>query len=110
MNTDTKTETPTPTPARVQRVPRVDVWRADEGFRVLAELPGAQAESVKLTAERGVLTLYAESPRHSWKRSFELPDDVDADAIAARLEKGLLEISMPRVPTARSRQIRVVSA
>lgn len=111
MNPETKTETQADSTApRTARVPRVDVWRSDEGFRVLAELPGAQAESVKLTAERGVLTLFAESGTTTWKRSFELPDDVDADAIAARLEKGLLDISMPRVPIARSRQIRVLSA
>jgi HSP20 family protein len=108
MNTETKTESAAP--ERTARVPRVDVWRSETGFRVLAELPGAQAESVKLTTERGVLTLFAESPRHTWKRSFELPEDIDAEAIAARLEKGLLDITLPRVPTARSRQIRVLSA
>lgn len=92
------------------QTPKVDVWRADEGWRLVAELPGARADSVKVTAERGTLTVYGESEGHSFKRSFTLPEDVDADSIVARLERGLLTLTLPRVPTARSRQIRVESA
>lgn len=100
---------PTPSP-RPQRVPPVDVWSTDEAFTLVADVPGATPESVKLTTERGTLVLWAEAPRATYKRSFELPDSVDRDGIAARLDRGLLEITMPRVPAARSRQIRVVSA
>jgi HSP20 family protein len=76
----------------------------------VAELPGVTAERVQVTADRGTLTLYAESADHAWKRSFTLPDEVDGDTIAARMDKGLLTLHLPRVPTARSRQIRVESA
>jgi len=92
------------------QTPKVDVWRADEGWRLVAEVPGARADSVKVTAERGAITIYAESATRTFKRSFTLPDEVDADGIAARLERGLLTLNLPRVPTARSRQIRVESA
>jgi len=92
------------------RSPRVDVWRSDEGWRLVAELPGARAEGVKVTADRGTLTVYAEAGARIFKRSFTLPDEVDADGIGARLERGLLTLNLPRVPTARSRQIRVESA
>jgi len=88
----------------------VDVWQADAGYTVLADVPGATAESVKLAAERGTLVLYAEAERTTYKRSFELPEGVDADAITAKLDRGQLEIFLPRVPSVRSRQIRVVSA
>jgi HSP20 family protein len=104
MNTQTNLSRP-PT-----RVPRVDVWGADEGWRLLAELPGANPETVNVTAERGTLTVFAEAADATFKRSFRLPDDVDTDAIVARLDKGLLTLNLPRVPTARSRQIRVESA
>ncbi len=92
------------------QTPKVDVWRSDEGWRLVAELPGARAEGVKVTADRGTLTVYAEAGARIFKRSFTLPDEVDADGIGARLERGLLTLNLPRVPTARSRQIRVESA
>ncbi len=95
---------------RPQRVPAVDVWQADDGFAVVADVPGATAESVKLSAERGTLVLYAEAARATYTRSFQLPDGVDPDAITAKLDRGQLEIFLPRVPSVRSRQIRVVSA
>jgi len=92
------------------RLPRVEVTNAADEHTVVAEVPGVPSDGVKLSAEKGVLSLVATAPKWVWKRSFTLPDDVDVDSIKASLKDGLLTITLPRVQAARPRQIRVEGA
>lgn len=114
------------TGATVSWIPHVDVREEAERFVVAADLPGVEGKDIEITAEKGVLTIKGErrSEKHSSKdgyeslerasgtflRRFTLPESVDAEAIKATHVNGVLEISIPKRPTAQPRKITVQAA
>jgi len=112
--------------ATVSWIPHVDVHEEAERFVVAADLPGVEKKDIEITAEKGVLTIKGE--RRSEKKSatdgyesverasgaflrrFTLPESVDAEAIKATHENGVLEISIPKRPTEQPRRISVQAA
>jgi len=112
--------------ATVSWIPRVDIHEEDERFVVTADLPGVEGKDIEITAEKGVLTLKGE--RRSEKKSstngfesierasgtflrrFTLPESLDAEAIKASHVNGVLEITIPKRPTAQPRRIEIQAA
>jgi HSP20 family protein len=90
--------------------PAIDVIQRDEDLVIRAELPGARPEDVDVTVQNGVLTisgkreeekeeerggyLVRERSYGSFRRSLQLPEDVDEDKINARFENGVLEVTI----------------
>jgi HSP20 family protein len=90
--------------------PSIDVVQQDEDLVIRAELPGARPEDVDITVQNGVLTisgrleeereeerggyLVRERRSGSFRRSLQLPQDVDEDQIHARFENGVLEVTI----------------
>ena len=102
--------------------PPVDV--VDDGEKLVFEvdLPGVPRESVSIKVEKRILTVEGErklelQPKHDYVRmerahgpfirSFRLPDSVDADAISAELNSGVLRISLPQKKEAQARAIQI---
>lgn len=93
-------------------MPAVDIRELDNAFKLTIDIPGMSAADVDVTVEKNVLSLsgkrseneasvdngYAMTERKTGEfvRRFTLPDDVDADAITATAENGVLLISIPR--------------
>jgi HSP20 family protein len=91
--------------------PAIDVIQEDEDLVVRAELPGAKPEDVDIAVHNGVLTisgkleeereeersgyLVRERRSGSFRRSLQLPKDVDEDQIKANFENGVLEVKIP---------------
>src|ERR687897_1558571 len=91
--------------------PAIDVIQEDEDLVVRAELPGAKPEDVDITVHNGVLTisgklekereeersgyLVRERRSGSFRRSLQLPQDVDEDQIKANFENGVMEVKIP---------------
>jgi HSP20 family protein len=91
--------------------PAIDVIQEDEDLVVRAELPGAKPEDVDIAVHNGVLTisgkleeereeersgyLVRERCSGSFRRSLQLPQDVDEDQIKANFENGVLEVKIP---------------
>jgi HSP20 family molecular chaperone IbpA len=109
-------------PAEDRRVARAtpvcDVWEADEVVHVLAEMPGVAPGAVEITVEGDVLTIQgrAELPRTGaraadgaaslpveYRRSFQLTETADADAIEASCQHGLVRVRVPRKKPAQRR-------
>ncbi len=44
------------------------------------------------------------------RRAFTLPDEVDTEAIAAKLVHGVLEVTLPKRPELKPKRISVASA
>lgn len=104
-------------------IPAVDVFETKEGLRVIAELPGVAPEQVRVSVEQGILTLRGEKLQAAeeqtesvhryersygmFQRSFQLPTSVDADRIDAKLEHGVLTISLPKAEQAKAKEIAV---
>jgi HSP20 family protein len=90
--------------------PTIDVVQRDEDLVIRAELPGARPEDVDITVQNGVLTisgkleeereeerqgyLVKERRYGTFRRSLQLPQDVDEDQIHARFENGVLEVTV----------------
>lgn len=100
--------------------PPVDVLESDSEYLLRLDAPGVDDDSVRVELERGLLRVQGEreapeaaGPRYTlrerkagpFRRHFRLPDAIDADAIEARYDRGVLEIRIPKVD--RSRKIPV---
>ncbi len=102
MTTQTQTQTP-----KTQVHPFVDVFESEREFLLVADLPGVTKPDLELSVERGALRLRAQTEELDYRRSFELGDDVDFEAIDAKLELGQLEIRLPKLAATRARKIEV---
>ena len=103
--------------------PAVELTDVDDEFLLTAELPGVAMNDVQIDVQDNVLTLRGtkkqeqekkEKRYHVWERSygefersFSLPPNVDATAIRADFDAGVLKIHMPKRAEALSRRIPV---
>jgi HSP20 family protein len=100
--------------------PRVDVIDAEKQYILQVDLPGVDPNSVQVELEQGLLRIngerqashgdeavytYRERRTGKFERSFRVPEAVDAEAITAKYDKGVLEIRVPKVE--RSRKIPI---
>ena len=106
MTTSTQTNQPNQTNKTVVH-PLVDVLESDNEFLLVADLPGVTKEALHITANGNQLELAAETDSLDYRRSFALGDDVDPEAIEAKLEHGELRIHLPKRAQARVRKIAV---
>ncbi|NOY27570.1 MAG: Hsp20/alpha crystallin family protein [Oligoflexia bacterium] len=105
----------------------LDLFERDDALLVIASLPGVHSEDLDIRLEGDRLTVTAD--RHEpipagtddavatplfrelgsvrWTRAVRLRTPVDADAINAKLENGMLQLTMPKAPEARPRAIEV---
>ena len=110
--TETETETETkvaeaPTPDKPVVHPLVDVFEGEAGFLLVADLPGVTKDQLELTVDNGQLSIVGHAAKLDYRRSFDLGDDVDVEAIEAKLELGQLELHLPKRAEAKVRKIRV---
>ncbi len=108
--------------------PASDASSNDDAYRISVELPGVSEEDIHLSVEGGVVTVsgektetreekgetwyFSERQYGSFKRSFRLPEDADADKAEAHVKNGVLEVSVPRRKenAAKSKRIEVKKA
>jgi HSP20 family protein len=104
-------------------VPPVDLVEAEDHFVLKADLPGLSEDDVSIEVQDGALTISGErSADHqsnergwyriersfgSFSRSLTLPDGVDPDAISARFERGVLEVSIPKPEERKPRRVEI---
>jgi HSP20 family protein len=100
-------------PAVISRAMRVDVFETAEGYLVRADLPGVTKEAIQIDIDANRVTLRAQPVRDTepkpdmrvlrserfdgqYARSFTLTEEIDESRAVARLEHGVLELSLPR--------------
>ncbi|HYC15345.1 MAG TPA: Hsp20/alpha crystallin family protein [Stellaceae bacterium] len=104
-------------------VPAVDVVEKDDAFVVSAELPGLDEKNLEVEVSGDVLTIKGEKREEkeekgkntylserrygSFQRSFGLPDSVERGKIAARFEKGVLKVTLPKTSEAVTQQKKI---
>ena len=92
--------------------PKVNVYEYDDKVGIVAEIPGLNKKQLNVEVEDGVLTisgdkhntfeddgakvLRRELKQSSFKRSFELGEQLDGDNIAASFKDGVLSVSIPK--------------
>lgn len=105
--------------AEIRRYSPLDVEETGDAFRVTAEVPGFRPEEIKVSFDRGLLSIEAERSEEqkdgnhhirrsgSFRRTLRLSTPIDVDRIEARAEHGILEITLPKAEEARPKQIAV---
>lgn len=107
----------------VAYIPAVDVYEEKDRFVVKADLPGVQPADIEVTAEKGILSLRGERKSEkreqsegyerlervtgSFTRRFALPENVQAEAIKAKFNHGVLEVSIPKQPEVAAKRVTV---
>ena len=104
-------------PAAVRLAPFVDVYQNQDGYLVLADLPGVTRNDITIRLEDNELTVEAtrpglnrggtEVPPKQYRRQFRVPEGIDAERVDARYEAGVLRVSLPRAEAKKPRQIEV---
>ncbi|HLA15026.1 MAG TPA: Hsp20/alpha crystallin family protein [Gemmatimonadaceae bacterium] len=106
--------------------PAVDIKETDNELTVELELPGLKPENVEITAENGILTIRGEKQSErkeeeqsryhlvertygSFMRTFQLPQGVDEDQIAAEYDNGILSLRIPKAALPQPRRIQISS-
>lgn len=85
----------------------VEVQKTENGWSVEIPVPGYKPDQIDVTVEDRVLTVTGKNERRSFQRSILLPDDVDAEAIDAKVEHGLLSLGLHLHPKAQPRKIEI---
>jgi HSP20 family protein len=94
----------------------VDVIENKDNYEVVADVPGFNSDDIAIEHKEGYLTITAERNFEDSKedvdrkffrkerrynkfyRSFIMPENVDADKIEASLDKGVLHLTLPKLP------------
>ena len=99
--------------------PYVDVEATDTGYVLYAEMPGVNREGIEVTVDDGNLViaghrqalavggdqLHRETRRLNFRRVYELDPSIDADKISARIEQGILTVTLPKAENQKPRRI-----
>jgi len=112
--------------AAARWMPAADVIEDGDATLIRMDVPGLQEDDLRVEAVDGILTLagsraderaaerggYRRVERVSgrFERRFRLPEGADADAITARLERGVLEVRVPKPAEAEPRRIAINGA
>ncbi|HEX2234263.1 MAG TPA: Hsp20/alpha crystallin family protein [Thermoleophilaceae bacterium] len=104
-------------------VPPMDVVEAEDHFVLKADLPGLSEEDVSIEIQDGNLTISGqrkaehESSEKGWyriersfgsfQRSLSLPEGIDADAVTANFDRGVLEVRIPKPEERKPRRVAI---
>jgi HSP20 family protein len=106
-----------------QDYPAVNIWEKDGNAVVTAELPGIDPEKMDISVLGDTLTLSGEALQETltqgdiyirqergigkFKRNIQLPFQVNAQAVEARYDKGILMVTLPRIKEDLPKKIKI---
>jgi HSP20 family protein len=104
-------------------MPAMDLVETAEHFVLRADLPGMSEEDVNIEVEDRVLTVSGERKAEhteekdgyhrverafgAFSRSLTLPEGIDAEAVTASFDKGVLEVRIPKPEERKPRKISI---
>ena len=102
--------------------PAVDIYEDEKEIVIKADLPDVEEKDIDVRVDDGRMTIKAERKFEneekkdnyhrverrygSFARTFALPETVDAEKIAAKYNKGVLKVTMPK--TAKAKSVRTI--
>lgn len=110
------------------RSPALDVAETDSAYTVTLDLPGVAKDEVAITIDgrnvsistrrereaekksepdNGVRLLWRERSSSAWARSFALPEEIDQDASAAKLDNGVLTLTLAKKRAAAAKVLTI---
>jgi HSP20 family protein len=110
----------TPQTTRNYVTPGVNILETKDNYILEAEMPGVNKEGLNISVEDNVLTivgrrqaapeaqlLYRESRPADFRRAFELDPSIETGRITAKIEQGILELTLPKAEKVKPRTITV---
>lgn len=97
----------------IETRPVVDIIENAEGVTLFFEVPGANAQTVDVEVDDGVLYMTAKSSlcrndrQVVYKRAFQISDAVDVEKISAKTVDGILTLNLPKSEKAKVHKIKV---
>jgi HSP20 family protein len=103
-------------------MPAADIFETDDALTLMLEMPGVTKNNVDVQIENDVLRVegkidysaykdiepvYTEYNVGHYARAFTLSNKIDRDAITARVEDGVLTLTLPKAKEALSRRIAI---
>lgn len=125
MNTLTKTEERPVTDGALHKAgwltPQANIFETKESYVLEAEMPGVNKDGLELTVENNELTIigrrtdpalaaevvYRESREMDFRRVFDLDPSIDTEKITAKIENGVLTLTLPKAESVKPRKIKV---
>jgi HSP20 family protein len=112
---------PEPRPQTEYVLPEVNIFETKDGYTVEAEMPGVSKDGLEITLEGTEITivghrrnepasgtpLFRERSHADFRRVFELDPAIDASKIAAKMEQGVLTLTLPKSEEVKPRRINV---
>jgi HSP20 family protein len=109
--------------AAVRWSPAVDISEDEKTYCITVELAGAKRDDISIDVQGDMLTIRGEKKseredkderRHvvertygSFRRTFTLPPNADAEQIAARFSDGVLTLEIPKSEQARPKAVEI---
>jgi HSP20 family protein len=107
-----------------QRSPALDVAETEHGYSVSLDLPGVAKQDVKVTIDGRRVSVSAQTQREetkkdnerviyrersatSFARTFALPEEVDQEQSQAKLDNGVLSLTLVKKRVAATKQLAV---
>ncbi len=106
-------------------VPKVNIVESNDDFTVEMAVPGMKKDDFHVELDNDMLTIssqvqheqnnegknytHKEFSYHSFKRSFYLPNTVEADKIEASYQDGLLRLVVPKKEEAKKKPARQIA-
>jgi HSP20 family protein len=108
-------------PEREYLSPGVNIFETTDGYVLEAEMPGVTKEGLEITLEGNEMTiigrrmdetapgepLFRERALIDYRRVFELDPAIDTGKIAAKMDQGLLTLTLPKSEKVKPRRIKV---
>jgi len=105
-------------------VPRLDMTETEQAYEIQADMPGVNREDLKVAIDRQRVTIegecrqanerregenvvYSERSARKSMRSFSLPTEVDDAAAQAKLENGVLHLTLPKKQGSEARRLTI---
>ena len=101
--------------------PSATVLENADGYTLEVEMPGVSKENLEMWVENNELTIlgrralpsiegtliHRESRPENFRRSFELDPSIDAGRISAKIEQGVVTLTLPKAEQVKPRKIAV---
>jgi len=103
--------------------PEVNIFETKDGYVLEAEMPGVNKEGLNISLEGNVLTitgrradapvggdydlLFRESRPVDFRRVFELDPAIETGKISAKMNQGVLSLTLPKAERVKPRKITV---
>jgi len=101
--------------------PEVNIYETADGYMLEAEMPGVSKNGLEITLENNEITIVGrrnqepvegdlvirESDDADFRRVFELDPAIDTSKISAKMDQGILRMTLPKSERVKPRKINV---